>query len=987
MANLPIYDPGGTVRTTPQQAVSVDSDAFGGAQARALGGVGNVLQNVGLRFDRLAEIDKQKEDASAVTDAATKASSTTRGLLYGPGGIYEQTGANAAGAEQRTKEQLAKVKGEVIGTLSTKEQKDAFDKVWTNYEGSTLDSVANFEFKQRAVTRTTTKAASLQNLSDDVIANYDKPDMLKNDFNLARGIIRSNADGLPQEALDALERQTISNMHLAIVQRTALDNPGAALDYYKSVQKEVNGVDHATAEKMIGQISRIRDVRKTVDDAINAGPANDIVSAVVGAESQGDPTAVSPTGAAGLMQLQPDTARETAILVGRPDLAQKTDSELAEYWSTPEGKKANVQIGRAYLGQQLQRFSTNGKADLEAALIAYNAGPANAEKWLNSGRDYDVLPKKEETLPYVQKVLGAWRNIDFSGSSTSSDIQGKLNGSTKGYFDGDARLYLKQKLQTQHGAQSVDGMGEQLADRVAAMMSDAPPFVQDGLDILSGYRDHDKQLKLFADELARQGGDVAKARKNVSPASGTYGSQGSQHEHGNAADLGWRGDRLSSAPKEVVDWVHANAASYGLNFPLGNENWHIETVEARKGSRPVSGNVADQRVAQAFGNTEVPADLSGDNTGYVGVAPSSADPANIYLNAASPFMVDTKGGSLEAALASVREKYSDDPDALAEAERQITNIHQETAATTKTQIEGLKKTLLQDLLVNGKSPRDADPQVLATIGAEGVKQLFSLEDDRKQGGKRTTDDRTYLELVQMTPAELRTVDLMEYAPKLSQGDLQKFADKQAEFTRKGNVASLTSSMQTRSAIVSSAANILGLKPEKETADAATLAQLNRRLDTEISAFAENNDGRAPNGDEIQKMVDGLMLQGKQTDGFLGIPGTRSGTTDMLFQVPPDKILDFYAASTVADIPPVVQPQVALTYKALYGRDPDETSAVNIYNDMIRVQGGGAPVPPKDFAAQIRQRFVQRQGRPPLPEEEAEIYKKTLMKAAASQNGK
>lgn len=51
----------------------------------------------------------------------------------------------------------------------------------------------------------------------------------------------------------------------------------------------------------------------------------------------------------------------------------------------------------------------------------------------------------------------------------------------------------------------------------------------------------------------------------------------SNHQHGLAADLsyGSQGD---------IDWVHANAARFGLHFPLGNENWHVEVMGSRDGT-------------------------------------------------------------------------------------------------------------------------------------------------------------------------------------------------------------------------------------------------------------------------------------------------------------------------------------------------------------------------------------------------------------------
>lgn len=1000
MATLPVYDPGGTQRTTPLRPVQVDADMFGAAQGRALAGIGQQLQGVGQRWLAKADEEKQKDQATKVTEATTRASATMRESLFGDGGIYSQTGVNAEGSMNRAREMAEKTKNEIMEGLSSQEEKDAFGRVWTNYTESTLDSVANYEFKQRQATRTTAKASALDNMTSDVIANYDNPDMLKTNFDMARRTIRANSDGLPQEAVDKLERESISNMHLAVAQRLAIDSPGKALDYYKEHQEEFNGVDHAKANSMIAQVGRIRDVKDFVDQTMNAGPANDIVSAVIGAESSGNPfTPPSSAGAAGLMQLMPATAREVAVSLGQAHVAQMTDEELVAYWKTPEGQKMNVRFGRQYLGQQIQRFSKDGKADIEAALIAYNAGPANAEKWLNAGRDYDVLPKKSETLPYVQKVLSAWKGQDFKGVGTSADIQARLKGGSSTYFTGDPKAFLKTRLQSQHGPEAVDGMSDALADRVAAMMNDAPGFVKDGLDILSGYRSADRQAGIISRNMSKYGldrsawdadvksmGAEAAGRKwagqlKSSGMSEWYGKPGgSQHQHGNASDLGWKGGRFSTAPQEVRDWVKANAASYGLTFPMGHEPWHIETQEARggKGSRPVAGDYASQRIAGAFGNDSV----GGDNEGTVEVSMPTADPANIYMDTVSPFSVDVKIGSLEAALSAARERFADDPDMLAEAERQITATSKQLQGGQEEAIKAMKQSLLTDLLQNGKSPREADPQALAMIGTENIKQLFSLEDDIKGGGTRRTDDATYIELVNMNPAELRNVDLMTYAPRLSGEDLKKFANMQADLKR-GNTAAMQSSMQNRQQIVTATANVLGLQPSKTPADAETLMALNRRLDVEVAAHIERT-GQQPNGQEIQAMVDGLMIQGKKTGGFFGVGS--SGTKDRVFQVPTEELSNFYAASNYSEIPPAAVNQVGQTFRNIFGIMPDETSAVDTYNDMIRVQAGGSPVPPESIAAQIRQAFTRDQGRLPTATELSTAYRKIILRASAVANG-
>jgi len=96
-----------------------------------------------------------------------------------------------------------------------------------------------------------------------------------------------------------------------------------------------------------------------------------LVRAIIEVESAGNPEAVSPRGAAGLMQLMPATAAR----YGTPDLFD------------PE---QNIASGTAYLRSLLDRYHS-----LELALWAYNAGPSAVTR--------GHVPR--ETRTYVPKVL------------------------------------------------------------------------------------------------------------------------------------------------------------------------------------------------------------------------------------------------------------------------------------------------------------------------------------------------------------------------------------------------------------------------------------------------------------------------------------------------------------------------------------------------------------------------------------------------------
>jgi soluble lytic murein transglycosylase len=125
------------------------------------------------------------------------------------------------------------------------------------------------------------------------------------------------------------------------------------------------------------------------------------IYAIARQESKFRVDAVSRSGARGLMQLMPATARETAKRMGLPYNADRllTDGSY------------NALLGSTYLAGQLRHFD----GSLALAAAGYNAGAGNAAKWVAAFGDpradnvdpvvwVELIPI-EETRRYVQRVL------------------------------------------------------------------------------------------------------------------------------------------------------------------------------------------------------------------------------------------------------------------------------------------------------------------------------------------------------------------------------------------------------------------------------------------------------------------------------------------------------------------------------------------------------------------------------------------------------
>lgn len=363
-----------TARTTP------DAGSFGGDVGRAVQNAGQALDRVGDTAQRIA--DSQAETRVRELDVAL---STTiqEETVTGEAALSKLQGqAYVDAAPEYLSRIEAKVRDLSANPRNGLEQRMISDltarrlaEVRQSIQGQAIKE-AEFANKASAAARVATTT------SDTAYAYRDTELYAKRKAALDAAIADDlTAKGIfSPAAFQASRLEKLSGVHAyAIDDMVRLGETGPAQSRLDRaiVDREIDPsvasrlqerLEKAVTENEITLAIEGQQPATVVDGVVGSAPP-ELVSAVVWQETRGNAAAVSPKGAAGLMQVMPDTAPEAARLAG--------EAWDAERYKTD--KAYQLKLGTAYLNAQLKTF----RGSTVAALAAYNAGPGMVQDWID----------------------------------------------------------------------------------------------------------------------------------------------------------------------------------------------------------------------------------------------------------------------------------------------------------------------------------------------------------------------------------------------------------------------------------------------------------------------------------------------------------------------------------------------------------------------------------------------------------------------------
>lgn len=353
----------------------------------------DLVQGAGRLLNQQVQRETEKADTAALLDVEAKLSQRELDLMFNPeGGVYSRKGRDALDITNQTLPMFDQAAEQIGRELSNPRQREQYARIVANKRAQLNGQLNRYEFGQRNAFYEQVDKTNLAVSAEGAIKYANDPEQVafyrsKGEFVIGQAGLRN---GLPPEEILRQQREYGSTVSAGVIQRLATLDPLQAQQYYAQNYQGMSAADQAAVDKTLGVAVRkqmANNIAASVWDRGDVG-AGGLPALIIQAESGGNPAAVSPKGALGLMQLMPETAKETARELGIPYDEQRLLSD----------PQYNTALGTAYLNKMLGKYDGNQAL----AVAAYNAGPGSVDKWVKEYGD----PRKGEisVAEFVTKI-------------------------------------------------------------------------------------------------------------------------------------------------------------------------------------------------------------------------------------------------------------------------------------------------------------------------------------------------------------------------------------------------------------------------------------------------------------------------------------------------------------------------------------------------------------------------------------------------------
>lgn len=365
-----------------------------------------LMQNAAKLAGNLVQKETERADTAALMEAEAELSQSKLDLMFNPdSGVYTKKGKNALDITNQALPEFDQ-RAEAIGSrLTNPRQREQWANLLNNQRQSLSGELNRYEYGERQGYYDQVDKTNIETSLTGAVKYANDPTQIamyqsKGNFVIAE---HGRRKGLP--ALE-VEKQIVafnSTLALGVIGRMAEKDPLQAQQYYAKAADTMTLDDQAAVSKLLGVSVRKQMAAGIVDSVYDTGAlgTDALPALIMQAESSGNPNAVSPKGAKGLMQLMPDTAKEMASELGIPYDETRLTAD----------PQYNMALGTAYINKMLGRYDGNQAL----ALAAYNAGPGSVDDWLKKNGDPRTgevsvedwvrkIPFKE-TREYTAKIM------------------------------------------------------------------------------------------------------------------------------------------------------------------------------------------------------------------------------------------------------------------------------------------------------------------------------------------------------------------------------------------------------------------------------------------------------------------------------------------------------------------------------------------------------------------------------------------------------